>query len=84
MTTWGWQDGAAIVLAGLALAYLARRTWRLWLPRAGGGSGCTSGCGACPASKSGGPSPQANGRATGIVLIESLGPAPPARPKGGR
>ncbi|MEO2090152.1 MAG: hypothetical protein ABGY75_11725, partial [Gemmataceae bacterium] len=35
---------AVIALVGLAVAYIARATWKLW---AGWSKGCGSGCGKC-------------------------------------
>ncbi|MDB5308733.1 MAG: hypothetical protein JWO38_2935 [Gemmataceae bacterium] len=40
------QFVAAAVIVGLAAAYSARATWRVW---AGKKSGCSSGCGKCAA-----------------------------------
>jgi hypothetical protein len=44
---WGWQDLVALLLVSAALAYLARKVWRLRARPSSTGCG-VGGCGSCP------------------------------------
>jgi hypothetical protein len=54
-----------LALVAVAVAYLARQTWRSWR---GGRSGCGSGCGSCRNSAA---APRGDGQAT-LIPAEQL------------